>query len=91
VGGKVSLGVLWFPQLEKGKGCRRQPEAIDGTRIPLAGIVAPGERVYLHGSIQVPKVQGQYTMLIEMISEGVAWFKDVSNSSVACYNIVVKK
>jgi catabolite regulation protein CreA len=30
-------------------------------------------------------------MLIEMISEGVAWFKDVSNSSVACYNIVVKK
>ncbi len=91
VGGKVSLGVLWFPQLEKGKGCRRQLEAIDGTRIPLAGIVAPGERVYLHGSIQVPKVPGQYTMLIEMVSEGVAWFKDVSNSSVACYDIAVKK
>jgi hypothetical protein len=91
VGGKVSLGVIWFPQIAKSKSCERQPQSITQTRIPLPDIVSPGERVELHGSVQVPKISGQYTMLVEMVSDGVAWFKDVGDSSVSCYDILVKK
>lgn len=91
VNGKVSLGVLWFPQIEKGNSCERQPEAITQTRIPLPNIVAPGERVKLIGSVQTPNIPGRYTMLVEMVSEGVVWFKDVGDSSVSCYDVLVKK
>lgn len=89
--GKVSLGVLWFTQVQKEGSCKKPaiaPVAVE--LVPLPKLVAPGERVYIQGSVQAPKVPGQYTMLIDMISDRVAWFGDVGDSSVDCYNIVVQ-
>ncbi|HEY9667276.1 MAG TPA: hypothetical protein V6C91_10760 [Coleofasciculaceae cyanobacterium] len=89
--GKVSLGILWFPQVQKEASCKKPaiaPVAVE--LIPLPKLVAPGEKVYIQGSVQAPKIPGQYTMLVDMISDRVAWFGDVGDSSIDCYNIVVQ-
>lgn len=89
--GKVSLGVLWFPQDLMGSTCRRSlTPALEEARVPLPKLVAPGEKVYLYGSIQTPKNPGEYIMLLEMVSDGVAWFGDVGNSTPNCYKISVE-
>lgn len=89
--GKVSLAVLWLPQFEKGESCKRPPiPPLSIDLIPLPKLVAPGERVYIKGSAKAPKVSGKYTMVVEMLSERVAWFGDLGDSSVDCYNIIVE-
>lgn len=89
--GKVSLGVLWFPQVQKEGSCKKPTIApVSVELVPLPKLVAPGEKVYIQGSVQAPKVPGQYTMLVDMISDRVAWFGDIGDSSVDCYNIVVQ-
>lgn len=90
--GKVFLGVLWFPQEEVGESCKRPPIPPTSIElIPFPKLVAPGEKVYIQGSVQAPKVPGKYTMIVEMLSDRVAWFGDLGNSSATdCYNIVIQ-
>jgi hypothetical protein len=70
--GRVALGAVWIPQEAAGE-CRL-PASPGGGRVLLPEVVRPGESVAIHGVVSAPPVGGRYVLLLEMVSEGVAWF-----------------
>ena len=46
----------------------------DGTRTALTADVAPGAGTTVAASISTPKTSGTYTLTIDLVREGVAWF-----------------
>jgi uncharacterized protein YcfL len=48
----------------------------EGERIWLPYAIKPGDRIKLDISVTAPDQPGKYTIVIDMIQEGVAWFED---------------
>ena len=46
----------------------------DGVRTPLPRMVKPGETFSMSVNVQAPDAAGQYTLAIDLVEEGVAWF-----------------
>ena len=46
----------------------------DGTRTPLPADVAPSTSTSIAASITTPKAPGTYTLTVDLVREGVAWF-----------------
>ncbi|HAF11037.1 MAG TPA: hypothetical protein DCK98_13285 [Chloroflexi bacterium] len=46
----------------------------DGTRTPLPADVAPSSSTSIAASITTPKTPGAYTLTVDLVREGVAWF-----------------
>ena len=46
----------------------------DGTRTPLPADVAPSGSTSIAASITTPKTPGAYTLTVDLVREGVAWF-----------------
>lgn len=90
--GKVALGVLWFEKEQMNQVCKRpnQVNAAFQSRLDFKQLVSPQQVIEVRGKVDVPAVSGDYIMLVELVSEGVAWFSDVADSSVLCYQIKVE-
>ena len=65
----VMLGNHWFD--EEGKMIRQ-----DDGRTMLPQVVQPGEKVGLALDVKTPPVAGRYTLELDLVQEGIAWFKD---------------
>jgi len=48
----------------------------DDGRTPLRDALVPGEETELALNIQAPAVSGEYLLEVDMVQEGVAWFKE---------------
>ena len=48
----------------------------DGARTPLAAAVAPNTLVSLQVVVKAPPTPGTYTIRLDLVHEGVAWFSD---------------
>ncbi len=48
----------------------------DGIRTPLARVVSPGESVEAVLRVQAPDTSGSFTLAIDLVHEGAAWFSD---------------
>ena len=59
-------------------------------RIPIPHDMAPASTATLSHAITVPDQPGEYTVFLEMVSDGVCWFGDRHNSTVLRYNVVVE-
>jgi SpoIID/LytB domain protein len=46
----------------------------DGTRTPLPADVAPSASTSIAASITTPKTPGAYTLTVDLVREGIAWF-----------------
>lgn len=53
----------------------------EGQHIALPHTVAPGERAKLFLPVEPPARPGEYTLLIDLVQEGVAWLSDQGASS----------
>jgi hypothetical protein len=62
--GAVRLAWRWF----------RGDEELPGGRAPLSGDITPGGSAELSARIPVPSKRGDYTLIIDMVSERVTWF-----------------
>ena len=89
--GYVSVGLLWFKradvqniQFATGKA------AIHDGRIPILCNMPPSAVATLSHAITVPDQPGEYTVFLEMVSDGVCWFTDKHASGVLRYNVVVE-
>ncbi len=62
---------------------------IEGVRTPLPGRVRPG--AVLDGAIEVrwPDRPGEYTLVVDLVLEGVAWFADKTGSPLAEARVAV--
>lgn len=47
----------------------------DGTRTPLGGDVAPGQSKTLNITFVVPATTGSYTLVVDLVREGIGWFE----------------
>ncbi len=56
-----------------------QPVRHDNLRADLTAPLAPGERASLTLSIDAPAERGDYQIEIDLIWEGVFWFRDIGN------------
>ncbi|WP_041276168.1 hypothetical protein [Desulfosporosinus acidiphilus] len=50
----------------------------DGLRSSLPKDLLPGQKVTLSLIVKAPNQQGQYIVQLDMVQEGVSWFKDKS-------------
>jgi hypothetical protein len=89
--GYVSVGLRWYKrtdvqnvQLATGKA------SIHEGRIPILHDMAPASTATLSHAITVPDQPGEYTVFLEMVSDGVCWFTDAHRSDVLRYDVVVE-
>ncbi|MDE3113211.1 MAG: SpoIID/LytB domain-containing protein, partial [Chloroflexota bacterium] len=52
----------------------------DGLRTPLPSDVAPGASVTLQASVATPPAAGSYTLTLDLVREGVAWFASLGSA-----------
>ena len=52
----------------------------DGARTPLSADVAPGASTTVAASITTPRTAGTYTLTIDLVREGVAWFQSLGSA-----------
>lgn len=69
--GKFAIFVSYHWLTEKG-------EAViwDNTRSPLPGELKPGEEVSVSINVAAPKNPGTYILEVDVVQEGVTWFRD---------------
>ena len=51
----------------------------DNPRAYLTAALAPGEEVTLNLNVEAPEALGCFPMEVDLVWEGVMWFKDVGN------------
>lgn len=89
--GFVSVGLLWFRRGDVHNGqVVAGKDAVYSGRIPITHDMAPASTATLSHAITVPDQPGEYTVFLEMVSDGVCWFGDRHNSTVLRYNVVVE-
>lgn len=62
----------------------------DGERTSLPSAVKSGETVQVDMSITAPEKEGNYKVEIDMVHEGVTWFKQKGSSTLIINLVVVK-
>jgi len=89
--GFVSIGLRWFRRADIHNGqVAAGKDAIYAGRIPIPHDMTPASTATLSHAITVPDQPGEYTVVLEMVSDGVCWFGDKHNSTVLRYNVVVE-
>ncbi|MDE3103008.1 MAG: hypothetical protein KGJ98_12320, partial [Chloroflexota bacterium] len=61
----------------------------DGVRTALGADVAPGASVTLQASIATPATAGTYTLTLDLVREGVAWFASLGSPPTRLPGVVV--
>ncbi len=79
---RVNLGNHWLD--ESGKVV-----CYDDGRSPLPRLVSPKEEIEVLLTITAPEISGQYLIEIDLVQEGVAWFRN-KGSAVATASAVVR-
>jgi hypothetical protein len=89
--GFVSVGLRWFRRGDVHNGqVAAGKDAVHDGRIPIPHDMAPASTATLSHAITVPDQPGEYTVFLEMVSDGVCWFADKHDSGVLRYNVVVE-
>jgi len=79
-GGRVFASYHWLDR-------RHQVVVRDGRRTPLPRPVAPGEQCEVAIGLRAPAQTGRYTLALDLVDEGTAWFSD---AGVPCLLIGVR-
>jgi hypothetical protein len=89
--GFVSGGLNWFKRadVQNIQIVASRAAVLDG-RLPIPYDMPPGSVATLSSEIPSPDQPGEYTVFLEMVSDGVCWFADKNNSDVRRYNVVVE-
>lgn len=87
--GFVSLGALWFPNKDAPACALPRGPAVSEQRVALPRLASPGERINITGTILAPAAPGDYRLLLGMVSEHVAWFHEVGDSFLSCFDFTV--
>ncbi len=67
----VNLGYHWYDV------ANTQVVLWDGPRAPLPSLVPPGVTVPVQLKVSMPSLPGSYTLRVELVREGVAWFSSL--------------
>ncbi len=60
----------------------------DGIRTPLGADVAPGATVTLQANIATPATAGSYSLTLDLVREGVAWFQSFGSAPLSLSVVV---
>jgi len=89
--GFVSVGLRWFKRADvQNVRFATGKVAIFEGRIPIPYNMPSSSAATLSDTITIPDQPGEYTVFLEMVSDGVCWFADKHNSTVLRYNVVVE-
>lgn len=66
---KINLAYHWLDMGDRAV-------VLDGLRTSLPYDISPNEEVILNALVATPNSEGEYILELDMVQEGVSWFKD---------------